>query len=95
MRTALDLTLRRLGEGLQRAGEETVQMPLPRRLLELLRQLDEKEEAVGTKAADMTRAHHDYEAAYRRMSHDQRRACDSQPRPRISAMRPRIGSRTA
>ena len=77
MRTEIDLTLRRLGEGLQTAGEATVQQPLPWRFLELLCQLDEKEEAVGTKAADMTRAHDGYEAAYRRMSHDQRRACDS------------------
>ena len=77
MRTEIDMTLRRLGEGLKRVGEETVQKPLPWRFLELLCQLDEKEEAVGTKAADMTRAHPGYEAAYRRMSHDQRRACDS------------------
>ena len=77
MRTEIDMTLRRLGEGLKRVGEETVQKPLPWRFLELLCQLDEKEEAVGTNAADMTRAHHGYEAAYRRMSHDQRRACDS------------------
>ena len=50
MRTEIDLTLRRLGEA-------TVQKPLPWRFLELLCQLDEKEEAVGTKAADMTPDH--------------------------------------
>ena len=49
MHTALDLTLRRLGEGLQRPGEATVQKPLPWRFLELLRQLDEREEAVSAK----------------------------------------------
>ena len=63
MRTEIDLTLRRLGEGLQRAGEATVQKPLPWRFLDLLCQLDEKEEEVGTKAADMTRAHHDRDGA--------------------------------
>ena len=57
MRTEIDLTLRRLGEGLQRAGEETVQKPLPWRFLELLCQLDEKEEAQGTKFAEMTPDH--------------------------------------
>ncbi len=76
MRSEIDPTLRCLGKGLQKAGEATVQEPLPWRFLELLSQLDEKEEAVGTKAADATRAHRGYEAAYRRMSHDQRRACD-------------------
>ena len=70
MRSEIDPTLRCLGEGLQKAGEATVQKPLPWRFLELLCQLDEKE-------VDMTRAHDGYEAAYRRMSHDQRRACDS------------------
>ena len=77
MRTEIDLTLRRLGEGLKRVAEETVQKPLPWRFLDLLCRLDEKEAAEGTKAADMTRAHHGYEAAYRRLSHDQRRAYDS------------------
>ena len=77
MRTPIDPTLRYIGEKLQKVGEATVQKRLPWHFLDLLCQLDEKEEAVGTKAADMTRAHDGYEAVYRRMSHDQRRACDS------------------
>ncbi len=63
MRTEIDLTLRRLSEGLQRAGEATVQKPLPWRLLELLCQLDEKEEAIATKGADVSRAEHNRASA--------------------------------
>jgi hypothetical protein len=40
------------GERLQREGERTVQKPMPWLFLELLCQLDEKEEAVATKVDD-------------------------------------------
>ena len=55
MRIGIDLTLRRIGEGLQRAGEDTVQTPMPWLFLELLCQLDEKEEELGSKAQEATR----------------------------------------
>ena len=45
MRT-LDLTLSQIGERLQWAGEGMVQTPMPWLFLELLCQLDEKEEAI-------------------------------------------------
>lgn len=54
MRT-LDPTLRQIGERLQRAGEETVQTPMPWHFLELLCQLDEKEEALANEATDRAR----------------------------------------
>ena len=74
MRTEIDLTLRRLGEGLQRMNEATVQKPLPWRFLDLLCQLDDKEEAVRGKGADMTRLTTTASPppANWRMSHDQR-----------------------
>jgi hypothetical protein len=54
MRT-LDLTLSRIGERLQRDGEATVQTPMPWHFLELLCQLDEKEEALADEANDRAR----------------------------------------
>jgi hypothetical protein len=54
MRT-LDPTLRQISERLQRAGEETVQTPMPWLFLELLCQLDEKEEALANEANDRAR----------------------------------------
>ena len=54
MRT-LDLTLSRIGERLQWDGEATVQTPMPWRFLELLCQLDEKEEALADEAKDRAR----------------------------------------
>lgn len=54
MRT-LDPTLRQMGERLQRAGEETVETPMPWHFLELLCQLDEKEEALAIEAIDRAR----------------------------------------
>ena len=44
MRTRPDPTLRQLGEKLHQVGEATVQQPLPWRFLDLLCQIDEKEE---------------------------------------------------
>ena len=66
MRTPIDPKLRHIGEKLQKVREETVQKPMPWRFLDLLCQLDEKEEAVGPNVADMTPDHPDYEAAARK-----------------------------
>jgi hypothetical protein len=55
MRT-LDPTLLHIGERLQKEGERTVQKPMPWLFLELLCQLDEKEEAAATKV-DAEREH--------------------------------------
>ena len=46
MRTPHDPTLRHIGEKLQKVGEATVQQPLPWRFLDLLCQLDEREDAL-------------------------------------------------
>jgi hypothetical protein len=54
MRT-LDQTLSQIGKGLQREGEATVQTPMPWHFLELLCQLDEKEEALANEASDKAR----------------------------------------
>ena len=64
MRT-LDPSLRQIGEGLQMAGEGTVQTPMPWHFLELLCQLDEKEKAIGNEADDRTREHGGWESAAR------------------------------
>jgi hypothetical protein len=48
----LDATLRQIGERLQKAGEETVQTPMPWQFLELLCQIDEKEEALANDTND-------------------------------------------
>ena len=52
MRTPIDLSLRRIGEGLQKDGEDMVQTPMPWTFLDLLCALDEKEEAAEGKPAD-------------------------------------------
>ena len=62
MRT-LDPCLSQIGEGLHRAGEATVQTPMPWHFLELLCQLDEKEEADASAADDAAREHRDADAA--------------------------------
>ena len=54
MRT-LDPTLSHLGEKLQKAGEATVQTPMPWHFMELLCQLDEKEEALANGANNRAR----------------------------------------
>ena len=54
MRSPIDLSLRRIGEGLQKEGEEIVQTPMPWNFLDLLCKLDEKEEALGDKADNTT-----------------------------------------
>lgn len=64
MRT-LDPTLRQIGERLQRAGEETVQTPMPWLFLELLCQLDEKEKALANEANDRAREQRSRESAPR------------------------------
>jgi hypothetical protein len=46
MQTALNPTLRHIGKELQKVGETTVRQPLPWRFLDLLCQLDEKEDAL-------------------------------------------------
>ena len=56
MRT-LDPTLRQIGEGLQMAGEATVQTLMPWHFLELLCQLDEKEEAIVNDDDHRTQEH--------------------------------------
>ena len=57
MRNPIDLSLRRIGEGLQKDGEDTVQTPMPWTFLDLLCTLDEKEEAAGNKADETTPEH--------------------------------------
>ena len=56
MRT-LDPTLRQIGKGLQMAEEATVQTPMPWHFLELLCQLDEKEETIVNDDDDRTQEH--------------------------------------
>ena len=70
MRSRIDLSLRRIGEGLQKDGEDTVQTPMPWTFLDLLCKLDEKEEALGEKADDMTREHRGSDDATRTKSED-------------------------
>lgn len=57
MHPPIDLTLRRIGERLQKAGEDIVQTPMPWTFLDLLCQLDDKEEALADKADDTTPAY--------------------------------------
>lgn len=64
MRT-LDPTLRQMGERLQKAGEETVQTPMPWQFLELLCQIDEKEEALANEINDGAREERCRESAPR------------------------------
>ena len=54
MRTPINLTLRTIGEGLKKDGEATVQTPMPWTFLDLLCQLDEKEDAAEGNLADAT-----------------------------------------
>jgi hypothetical protein len=56
MRAPLSPTLRHIGEELQRAGEDTVQTPMPWRFLDLLCRLDEVEEAAASRPAEATGA---------------------------------------
>ena len=54
MRTPHDPTLRHIGEKLQKVGEATVRQPLPWRFLDLLCQLDEREDALRQRERDDT-----------------------------------------
>jgi hypothetical protein len=66
MRT-LDPTLFQIGDRLQREGERTVQKPMPWRFLDLLCQLDEKEEVLAAEKAG--------KRGRLRRSRNRRRAC--------------------
>ncbi|MFM9848892.1 MAG: hypothetical protein ACKVP3_17210 [Hyphomicrobiaceae bacterium] len=57
--------MRQIGEQLQRAGQETVQTPMPWLFLELLCQLDEKEEARANEANERAREQRRRESAPR------------------------------
>ena len=57
MRPPIDLSLRRIGEGLKKDGEDMVQTPMPWTFLDLLCQLDEKEEALVSRADETTTEH--------------------------------------
>ena len=71
MRSPIDPSLRRIGERLQKDGEDTVQTPMPWTFLDLLCKLDEKEEALGDKADDSTREHRGSEDVTRTQSEKQ------------------------
>jgi hypothetical protein len=59
----LDPTLRQIGKRLQTEGEATVQTPMPWDFLELLCQLDEKEEALANEASDKAEEERNSESA--------------------------------
>ena len=71
MRTPINLTLQTIGEGLKKDGEDTVQTPMPWTFLDLLCQLDEKEEALVSRADDTTREHRSGDDATRTKSEDE------------------------
>ena len=69
MRIRSETTLRHIGEKLQKVGEATVRQPLPWRFIDLLCQLDEREETMRSNAADRAPDHYDDEATSRKSEH--------------------------
>jgi hypothetical protein len=84
MRIRPETTLRHIGEKLQKDGDATVRQPLPWRFIDLLCQLDEREETMRSNAADRTPDHMTTRSppANRSMSHEQGRTCESHSRGR-------------
>ena len=70
MRIRSETTLRHIGEKLQKDGDATVRQALPWRFIDLLCQLDEREETMRSNAADRTPDHYDDEVASRKSEHE-------------------------
>jgi hypothetical protein len=70
MPTPIDLSLRRIGERLQKDGEDTVQTPMPWTFLDLLCQLDEREETLADQTDAPLPAHRGSEGATGTKSED-------------------------